>query len=789
MKKNIQITIVLLFSFFSLLGQSKATALADTYFENLSYIRAAREYKKLADKKKTAYVLKRLGDSYYLNAQMKEASKVYAQLFHSYVPQDTEYLFKYAQTLRAIGSFKESMVWMKKFHELKKEDSRGKRFINNAAVLSELRNNKPEYRVQNLYAINTEYSDFGVTEYRNTILFSSPSTRNKIIDRIDKRNEKSFLDIFQVNKDEISSKRGKKPFSKEINEIYHESSVSFSPDYKTMYFTRNNYNNGSFNVDQKGYNNLKIYKAEFIENEWKNIEELPFCSDEYSVGHPSVSKDGKLLYFTSNMPGGLGKTDLYFVRIDHNGMYSIPQNLGPTINTEGREMFPYISEDNTLYFSSDGHFGIGSLDVFASKSKGNKFKKPTNLKHPINSTLDDFAFSINPITKKGYLSSNREGGLGDDDIYTVEQIFDEKSDTVCSQLIKGIVKESKFKKHLPYAKLSLKDTFGKTIKETAADSLGMFSIKLPCNQKFAITASKDYYSPDTEYFETSDEVSVELNLEFSLEIIDDFVYNTQDELVIKINSIYFDYNKWDIRPDAAKELDHIVEVMNKYPNLKVESTSHTDSRGRAAYNELLSQRRAESTVDYIIYNGIDSYRIKGKGYGESKLTNKCIDNDMHTNTVNCKEVQHQANRRTAFVILNVDGSKINSKNKPLYEEIVIKEKNISPINIQETALKSHIVSIGETLYSISKAYNLSVSKLKKINNLKSNEIFLNQVLLISEDKKGLTSKKKKSIIHIVQPKQTLFFIASKYKVSVYILKKLNGLTSNNIEIGQMLKIN
>lgn len=788
MKKTIYITIVLLFSFLSILGQSNATKEADTYFENLSYVSAAKEYKKLASNKKTAYVLKKLGDSYYLNAQMKEASNAYAQLFNAFVPQDPEYLFKYAQTLRAIGNFKESIVWMERFHQLKKEDSRGKKFINKDAILSDLRNNKPDYRIQNLYAINTEFSDFGVTEYRNTILFSSPRGRSKFVKKVDKRNERNFLDIYQVDKNEIGSKGNKKYFSNEINEIYHESSISFSPDNKTMYFTRNNYNNGDFNVDKKGYNNLKIYKSEFIDNKWKNIEEMPFCSNEYSVGHPTVSKDGKLLYFVSNMPGGIGKTDIYFVKIENNGTYSIPQNLGPEINTEGREMFPYISEDNTLYFSSDGHFGIGSLDVFSSKKVKSKFQKPVNLKYPINSKLDDFAFSINPITKKGYLSSNREGGMGDDDIYAIEQIVEDDLDSACIQDISGVVRESKFKKTLPYAKLTLKDALGSVIKETAADSLGVFSFKLPCDQKYAITASKEYYTPDTEYFETTDEVAVVLNLDFSLEIIDDFAYNSLNELVIKINSIYFDYNKWDIRPDAAAELDHIVDVMNRYPNLNVESTSHTDSRGRASYNQLLSQRRAESTVDYIIYNGIDSYRIKGKGYGESKLTNKCIDNDSHTNTVRCREVQHQENRRTAFVILNVDGTRINSEDKVSFKDEIPEEEDVFQEKRPKINLRTHVVGRGETLYFIARKYSLSVGLLRRINNLDSNEIYLNQVLLISHEQENNGSSTTGSIMHTVKPQQTLFFISKKYGVSVRKLKRINGLTSNNIVIGQILKI-
>jgi outer membrane protein OmpA-like peptidoglycan-associated protein len=797
MKKIIKITLILLFSSLSILGQTKETKLADTYFDNLSFVMAAKEYEKLDNKKTSAYILMKLGDCYYNNVQMKEAVKVYAKLFISFAPEDSEYMFKYAQSLRSIGNFEDSKLWMKKFHEAKKEDSRGKNFTGNEAILSEIRDNKPDYRIQNLSKLNTEYSDFGVTEYKNTILFSSPRALNRFIKRTHTRNARNFLDIFQVNKDKIDTKDSKKPFSKEINSKYHESSVSFSPDNNTIYFTRNNYKKGDYKVDKDGYNKLKIYKAEFIDNNWRNSEELPFCSNEYSVGHPSVSKDGKRLYFTSDMPGSIGKTDIYFVNINTDGSYSTPQNLGTKINTEGREMFPYISEDNTLYFSSDGHFGIGALDVFASKIIKNEFQEPVNLKAPINSELDDFAFSINFATKTGYLSSNRAGGMGDDDIYSVEQIYEDIKETTCNQVVSGIVRDSNFKKHLPFAKLLLQDNLGNTIKDTIADKMGKFSFKLPCNQKFKITASKEYYKSDTKEFETKDEVPVELDLDFSLEITNDFSYNQNNQLIIKINTIYFNYNKWNIRPDAAIELDHIVEIMRKYPKIIVKSTSHTDSRGKESYNKLLSQKRAESTVDYIIYKGISSDRIFGRGYGETQLTNKCIDNDSHSNREKCSEAQHQANRRTSFIILNVDGAKINSQDKQIYQENNLeKAKKEQKAEVKEIlTTNTHTVKVGETLYSIATKYGITVERLKKMNGLTNNTLIINQVL-IKAPKEAKAKKEQKAEVkegfntntHTVKGGETLYSIATKHGITVEKLKKLNGLTNNNIIINQVLKI-
>ena len=442
-----------------------------------------------------------------------------------------------------------------------------------------------------------------------------------------------------------------------VNEKFHESSISFSPDYKVMYFTRNNYNYGAYKVGQKGYINLKIYRAEFINNKWRNITELPFCSDHYSVGHPSVSKDGKLLYFVSDMPGSLGETDIYVVDIYANSNFSAPRNLGSTVNTRKREMFPFIADDNTLYFSSDGHSGMGELDIFESKMANQVFQNPENLGVPFNSISDDFAFSINPQKNKGYLSSNRKEGRGDDDIYRFEKVNEVPE--VCTTKVTGTVRNLKFQKYIPYANLLLKDSQNNVIENTQADEFGRYSLELPCNQYYIITGSKEYYKPETKTFTTDKDLVVDLNLE----IIDDFTYNQRKEVVIKINDIYFDYDKWNIRPDAARELDHIIAVMKKYPDIIVTSTSHTDARGTFRYNEELSQKRADASVDYIIYGGISPDRISGKGYGESKLTNKCVDNDLHTNAVYCSEKLHQANRRTNFVIQNINEVKAKAMAK------------------------------------------------------------------------------------------------------------------------------
>jgi outer membrane protein OmpA-like peptidoglycan-associated protein len=606
------------------------------------------------------------------------------------------------------------------------KDTKAISFASKEASLEALKNHKFEYEVTNLRSLNSKSSDFGVTDFGNSILFSTILERKVYVKTIYSNIKERFLSLYEAKKENISSKLGatsqsKMLFLDDIKLKFNESSVTFSPDKKTLYFTRNSYVGQNFTVDEKGYNNLKIFKAEWVQNKWDNIVALPFCSNEYSVGHPSLSKDGKQLYFISDRPGGLGSTDIYKVAIKNDGTYGLIENLGTTVNTVGKEMFPFISDDDVLYFSSDGHLGMGALDVFSTKKTAGVYEKPVNLKAPVNTKSDDFSFSINPITKKGYLSSNREGGLGSDDIYAVKQL-DEAQD--CRQTVTGIVKESEFKKYLPYAKILLKDNLGVTIKDTIANKEGRFSFSLPCNQKYTITGSKELYKSDTESFEISNKAPINLDLDLFLEITNDFRYTDNKDLIIKINTIYFDFNKWGLRTDAILELERIVKVMKKYPKIIVASESHTDARGRSAYNQKLSQRRAEATVDYIVSRGISSDRIYGNGYGESKLTNKCIDNDSHSNRIKCIEAWHQKNRRTSFLVLNVNGTKISSLAKEVFP--------VTEINNNTEKLKSknkiHIVRKGQTLYSIGKQYTILVERLKRLNGLRSNIIGIGQVL-------------------------------------------------------------
>lgn len=497
-----------------------------------------------------------------------------------------------------------------------------------------------EYDIRNL-STNTKYSDFGLslTADGKAVFASSKGGGKKW-----KTNNEPYLNLFQgtMVKDSLVGELG--PLSSKINSSMHESNAVFSSDGKTVYFTRNNILKGKKRRDKKGWNNLKIFKATLGEDSnWDNLEELPFNNDSFSVGHPALNKDETILYFTSDMPGGIGETDIWKVAILEDGIYGEPVNLGEGINTSSKEMFPGINNDE-FYFSSNGHQNnIGGLDIYKAEITASGFENIINLGAPLNSQADDFSFiQTNEKTalKSGYFSSNRTGGKGNDDIYYFEQI--PPVVILCEQYVKGKVIDKRSLKPVAGALITLRGEDGATLDQVKVDSLGEYRFTIACKKQYHLTAEKAPYQMAEKYFSASDKHGIVVNL--SLEM-DEFV-NVGDKLMVNIKPIYFDFDDAKIRRDAAFELNKVIAVMKKYPTLIIESGSHTDARGNDIYNIKLSSRRALSTVKYITNHGISSDRISGKGYGENILVNNC------SNGVKCSETMHQLNRRTEFVILN-----------------------------------------------------------------------------------------------------------------------------------------
>jgi len=501
------------------------------------------------------------------------------------------------------------------------------------------------YSIKNL-EVNTKYSDFGVSYYGNNAVFAS-SKKNDNKSHRNWVNGQRYLDLYTGVFDESGEIDESQPFSKKLNTKYHESNAAFTNDLKTVYFTRNNYYADEMVQDSTGYNNLMLYRAKINENGyWMQITPLPFNNRHYSVGHPSLSQDNKTLYFTSDMPGTSGHSDIFKVSINEDETFGSPINMGEQVNSEGSEMFPFVTDDGNLYFSSDRPGGEGGLDVYIVPIENHRVM-PINIGKPINSTVDDFAFIIDAHKRTGYFSSNRETGKGDDDIYYFKEL---KAPYIpCSQEISGIVKDKSNDALLPNSNVYLFKG-QQIIDSLVVGNNAKFTFSnLNCGEVYMLTGTKNHYTKDKKMFSTK--INSDVDLEVDLSLAPDIVEIAQTESIDKcqyalddINTIYFDLDKYAIRPDAEVELNKIVAVMNECTDIKIEARSHTDSRASNEYNITLSQNRAQSTVDYIVSKGISKERIKAKGFGENNLLNKCSDG------VKCSNEEHQINRRTEFVI-------------------------------------------------------------------------------------------------------------------------------------------
>ncbi|MCF6224018.1 MAG: OmpA family protein [Flavobacteriaceae bacterium] len=572
------------------------------------------------------------------------------------------------------------------------------------------------YTIKNA-KINTKKSDFGTAFFgKDKVVFASP--KQGISFTREMGTNQPFLDLFigEVTDDGKIIKKEK--MSGDINTKYNEGMVSFSKDMKTVYFSANRYFKKKKNKKKgfKSTNFIQLFKATINEKgDWTNLTWLPFNSTKYSTGHPTLNIDDSKLYFVSDRPESIGKTDLYVVDILDNNTYSEPRNLGPKINTVEREMFPFISNDNVLYFSSDGHLGFGELDVFASKIYDTTISDPISLETPVNSEKDDFAYIINDEKHIGYFSSNRSGGKGNDDIYSFSvspPIFFE-----CQQEIIGVVKDIHTQEIIPGALIVLFDDDNNKLQSILSNKNdATFSFDQNCDTPLKIEGYLQGQLIGTLELKTVNDIDVgplEVILQMDTNLLKNKVLsqdpnaitktdiNTVQESTlnankitasntsvnsevdtkgnstseigvvtynnsIQINSIYFDFNKYDIRYDAKLELDKIYDVMEANPELEIDINAHTDSRGTHKYNMSLSNHRAKATIAYLVKKGIGSDRISGKGFGEEQLATNC------PNGVTCTNFQHQLNRRSEFSLMQ-DG----------LANIILRSNNILNSNLTE----------------------------------------------------------------------------------------------------------
>ncbi len=492
---------------------------------------------------------------------------------------------------------------------------------------------------------NTKYQDFGVSYFNNnSVVFASSRQKKVVFNRNWLVNNQPYLELYKGILDENGDISDVALFSESLNTKFHESNVAFSKDFKTVYFSRNNYLNNRYKKDTTGTNLIQLYKAEINDKgKWINVMAMPFNSDQYQTGHPALNTDETKLYFTSDMPGSYGLTDIYVSAINADGTYGKPVNLGPNINTEKHEMFPSIDENGILYFSSNGFKdGKGGLDVYGVKLQEDKsFDSPKNLGKPINSDKDDFAFVYQKGKKIGHFSSNREGGVGDDDVYAFNEIQALKFD--CYQEISGVARDANNGNLLTGTQVSLMKNNEK-VESMFVGKNAEFVFYVDCKTSYKIIASKESYKEEIKELITTNIADAKINTTLNL-TKEDFI-PIREKVMINLNPIYFDLDKDIIRKDAAVELNRLVDIMLKYPEIVIQIGSHTDSRANDAYNLKLSNRRAISTKKWIISKGISEDRIIGQGYSETQLLNNCA------NDVKCSETEHQLNRRTEFVVVN-----------------------------------------------------------------------------------------------------------------------------------------
>ncbi|GAB3516829.1 carboxypeptidase regulatory-like domain-containing protein [Emticicia fontis] len=746
-------------------AQNNKLKSANRNFDNISYIEAIRNYEDYlrSAKKGTPEVkeaLTKLAYCYRKVQDSRNAELTYAQLLEAYDKDvESEVYLYYAQALASNGKYKESQKMYSKYGQEQTADMRGRKFTVAYMDNSRFFEDSSTYQIDYLYALNSRQSDFSPMFYKNALVFVSAREEGGIIKRVFMQNQTPFLDLFvfpdttQLRKDNIAMKKSgagaiststtslsnlekadeekeEKPltkveqFSKTLNSKYHEGPATFFKDYKKLIFTSNNRSKGKNRVSSDGITKLKLYMASETNKGWGNIVDLPFNSNEYSCGHPALSPDDTKLYFVSDMPGGYGGTDIYVTEY-RDGQWSSPVNLGREINTEGNEMFPFIDENGDMYFASDGHEGLGGLDIFyVELREGIPMSEVKNLGAPINSPKDDFGLITDAGRSRGYFSSNRKRGYNDDNLYSFIH--------GCRQL-NVLVYDNDTKKPIESVDVRLlKDGLNKDLIVTGPD--GKVSVCLEAGTDFEFKAMKEGYEPNsitygtfatslknrtsiTMYLQKSKTpppiikgtivaevnqipiegatVTLENEKDGSIQTVvtgvdgkyefqpkkegdysvtaikDKYAVNTEnlgkvkptkkgpktfeqnlglvgEGDIFRLENIYYNYGQFFIRPDAAKELEaKLVPLLRKYPEMRIEIRSHTDSRSSDAFNVKLSENRARAVVDYLITRGIEIARIEAKGYGESELLNNC------ENGVNCTEAQHQANRRTEFKILSV----------------------------------------------------------------------------------------------------------------------------------------
>jgi outer membrane protein OmpA-like peptidoglycan-associated protein/tetratricopeptide (TPR) repeat protein len=715
-------------------GQSRLEKVANEEYNNFNYNIALNKFTKIDPKnieiwRKMAYSNEVLG-------KYKESEMCWKKVAESGLASGED-MYHYAQALKYSKKYDDSQIWLKKASEKMEKDSRIQRNLSlEQGNYNSLLKDQGNASIK-LLSMNTADQDFSPTLMGNQVVFASTRAIEAPVLRKWNWNGLPFLELYAGDVAPDEDVVNVHLFSSNLKGKFHEGPAAFNAQGDYVIYTRNDYGGR----DKSGARGLQLFSSQKNEKgKWSKPVGLNINNSDYSVGHPALSADGKTLFFVSDIPGGIGGTDIYKSTRNADGTWSKPMNLGKEINTEGNEMFPFYHESGMLYFASNGHQGLGGLDVFVAKFGDNRVESVLNLGVPVNSSFDDFGFILKQDLKKGYFSSNRPHGKGNDDIYSVNvlkmwkfekpitiEVKDSLGNVIANQVIAidlgekgkmtgttdakgqwstdalswtntvinversgffvneknidftqkvkgdvismvlnplpifdlvGIITDKSNNAPIGDVKVILTNLKTGEKKEIRTGKNGEIDEKVKSmvwtdTVKYSIAMSKPGYLGKEVKYESvlvgNGKVKFNDKADLSMEPIK---VGTDLGKLIQINPIYFDLGKYDIRPDAALELDKVVAIMNTNPTMKIELGSHTDCRGSKASNMTLSDNRAKASAEYIKSRITDPSRINGKGYGESKLVNKC-ECEGKKESIVCTEQEHQANRRTEFKIVKI----------------------------------------------------------------------------------------------------------------------------------------
>jgi outer membrane protein OmpA-like peptidoglycan-associated protein len=646
MKRNLKIMFLLLSFSFVIQSQTKLEERAIKAYNQKDYTKTIEKYNALSEKKKlTSKQRLNLANSYYKIRDYKNAAKKYMSCISEGDTLSLPVYNNYLQSLK-LHNYDEQSITSAINTILDSLPKEIKHRYEISLTEEPFSKTSTSYDMKNL-DVNSKKSDFGVSIFPDSTVMFSSSRENKSYNYIYKKIEQPFINIYKskLKKDNSIDTLTTEKYIK--SSMMHSSSPFYDSLYKRLFYTQSQKEKNKIKFKNSTSNFRIAFGFLDAKKQLKKITYYPKEADGYSYGHPFFDAKTKRLYFISDMPGGFGGTDIYYILMNEEGYSSKPVNLGKKVNSFANEMFPSIF-DNHLYFSSNLFIGKGGLDVYSSEIKNNEFEYPILLNEAINSSADDFDYKIvkqEKQSKRGYISSNKKGGKGSDDIYSFTETKTFKEIVVSGVIfekIKDSTKTPKIPKTIPKAIIKISKKDGKALDTIIfSDKEGKYSIPLPIGSDYVFKVDKE------KYFGTSGSVLLADKKDL-LPVTKDFYLKIMlRKDTINLDPIPFKYNSAEITKIGEKELEFALIYLNKYPTHKIKLEAHTDARGRDAYNLTLSQQRAESVQEYLLNKGITTDRIVSvKGFGETKLLNKC--------GTKCSEAEHQRNRRTNFVVIRKD---------------------------------------------------------------------------------------------------------------------------------------